>query len=163
MRRNKLIASAFVLALMGAGGAMAGEPTTGEKIGQGVDEAGQAVGKVANEGANELDQAVAPDADFTAAELAAAVPLSSIDHPAEELRDAAVKNTAGEALGEVDSVVLNTDGSPQAVNVEVGGFLGVGERVVPLKATQMVYLEQRDILVTTASKAEVESLPAVPQ
>jgi hypothetical protein len=160
---NKLIVSVFALALASATGAVAAEKSAGDQIEQGVTDVGREVGRAANEGANEIDQAVAPTADFTAAELAAAVPLASVAKPAQQLRDAAVKNTRGEALGEVDSVVLNTDGTPQAVNVEVGGFLGVGERVVPLKATQLVYLEQRDILVTTIGKAEVEALPAVPQ
>lgn len=163
MTASKLIISAFALALATASGAVAAEKSTVDQIGQGATDAGKAVGKVANEGANELDQAVAPEGGFTPAELAAAVPLSSVPAPAQTLRDAAVRNTKGEALGEVDSVVLDTTGKPQAVNVEVGGFLGVGERVVPLKAAQLVYLEQRDILVTTAGKAEVESLPAVPQ
>ena len=163
MTMNKLIASAFALALTSATGAVAAEKSAGDQIEQGVTDVGREVGRVANEGANEVDQAIVPNAAFTTAELAAAVPLDSISKPAEQLRDAAVKNTKGEALGEVDSVVLNTDGTPKAVNVEVGGFLGVGERVVPLKATQLVYLEKRDILVTTIGKAEVEALPAVPQ
>jgi sporulation protein YlmC with PRC-barrel domain len=42
----------------------------------------------------------------------------------------AVKNNAGETIGDINDVLLSKDGQARAVVIGVGGFLGVGEREV---------------------------------
>ena len=69
----------------------------------------------------------------------------------------------GEAVGEVRSVTMASNGKATAVNVEVGGFLNVGERVVAIGADRLTYLKDRKILVVALSKAEIEKMPAVAQ
>jgi sporulation protein YlmC with PRC-barrel domain len=41
-----------------------------------------------------------------------------------------VRNAAGESIGDINDVVLGSDGQVRAVIVGVGGFLGLGEREV---------------------------------
>lgn len=50
-----------------------------------------------------------------------------------------VRNAAGESIGDINDVVLGTDGQVRAVILGVGGFLGLGERevAVTMKALQL--------------------------
>lgn len=109
---------------------------------------------------NEIDQATGAQATFTEEELASAQKIGDVADPGTTLANAAVKTKAGEAVGEVRSVVVGKDGKADQVVVEVGGFLNVGERAVALKANQFTYLPSRNILVTEVNKADLEKLPA---
>lgn len=115
----------------------------------------------AAEAANEVEQAAAPNAEITPADMASGISATTVLNPQATLATAAVKSPAGEAIGEVRSVAVGSDGKATAVNVEVGGFLNVGERVVAIKADKFTYLKDRNILVATLSKTEVEKLPPV--
>jgi hypothetical protein len=46
-----------------------------------------------------------------------------------------------------------------AINVEVGGFLGIDERVVRIDADRFTYLPDRNVLVASVTKEEVAALP----
>lgn len=109
---------------------------------------------------NEIDQATGTTATFTEQELASAQKVKDVADPGTTLATAAVKTKAGEPVGEVRSVVVGKDGKAEAVVVEVGGFLNVGERAVSMKASKFTYLPSRNILVTEVTKAELEKLPA---
>jgi hypothetical protein len=115
--------------------------------------------RAASEAVNEMDQAVAPSEDFTSEELAAGVSATSVDAPATTFSTAAVKTTAGESLGEVQSVDVGADNEAVAINVEVGGFLGIDEKVVTIDADRFTYLPDRNVLVASITKEEVASLP----
>src|SRR3954466_4077955 len=43
-----------------------------------------------------------------------------------------IKNPQNETIGEIESVYINADGKIDSVIVGVGGFLGMGERLVRL-------------------------------
>ena len=49
---------------------------------------------------------------------------------ASKLIGSSVRNKAGETIGDINDVVLSTDGKVDAVVLGVGGFLGIGERQV---------------------------------
>jgi hypothetical protein len=115
--------------------------------------------RAASETVNELDQAIAPSERITAEELAAGVPASSVEAPATTFSTAAVKTTEGESLGEVQSVDLGTGDEATAINVEVGGFLGIDERTVKIDADKFVYLPDRNVLIAAITKEEVAALP----
>lgn len=117
--------------------------------------------RAATEAANELEQAAAPNADITPAELASGVNGEDVANPEATLSTAAVKTSSGQALGEVRSVVVGADGKADAVIVEVGGFLNVGERAVSIEANKFTYLKDRNILVASVAKSDVENMPAV--
>jgi hypothetical protein len=108
---------------------------------------------------NELDQAITPSETFTAEELAAGVSATTVDAPASTFSTAAVKTTGGESLGEVQSVDVGPDNEAAAINVEVGGFLGVDEKIVKIDADKFTYLPDRNVLVAEVTKEEVAALP----
>jgi cytoskeletal protein RodZ len=124
-------------------------------------EAPNAAERAASEAANEVEQAAAPNAQITPAELASGVNGEDVANPEATLSTAAVKTSSGQALGEVRSVVVGPDGKADAVIVEVGGFLNVGERAVSIEANKFTYLKDRNILVASVAKTDVENMPAV--
>jgi sporulation protein YlmC with PRC-barrel domain len=67
-----------------------------------------------------------------------------------------------ERIGEVNDVVLASNGAAEAVVVGVGGFLGMGEKDVALEFERLNWVERDGDrrLTTTASKSEFESAPA---
>jgi hypothetical protein len=115
--------------------------------------------RTAAEAANEVDQAAGPTASITPAELAAGFSAEEVPNPQTTLSTAAVKTSSGEALGEVRSVTVGPDGKADAVVVEVGGFLNVGEHPVAIEAKKFTYLKDRNILVAAVSKSDVEKMP----
>jgi len=117
--------------------------------------------QAASEAANEVEQAAAPNSEITPAELASGINGEDIPNPEATLSTAAVKTSSGQALGEVRSVVVGSDGKADAVVVEVGGFLNVGERAVSIDANKFTYLKDRNILVAAVAKSDVEAMPAV--
>lgn len=63
----------------------------------------------------------------------------------------------GEDLGEVENVLVDATGTPVAVSVEVGGFLGVGDddRIIPMD--RLTYQDGNYLI--TITREEVETLP----
>ena len=55
----------------------------------------------------------------------------------DDLEDMDLKSAAGDDIGEVEEVLTDGTGQPVAVAVEVGGFLGIGEREVVLPLDQL--------------------------
>ncbi len=121
-----------------------------------------AVERTAAEAANEVEQAAAPGAIITPSELAAGLNAKDVPNPETSLATASVKTSSGETLGEVRSVVVGPDGKAEAVIVEVGGFLNVGERGVSIQSKKLTYLKDRNILVAALAKSDIEKMPAVP-
>jgi sporulation protein YlmC with PRC-barrel domain len=74
-----------------------------------------------------------------------------------ELGDMHVVNPAGEKVGEVEEVLMDTSGNVVAVVVEAGGFLGIGDHDVIVQLDQLRLENKR--LVTTLTKEQVEALP----
>ena len=108
---------------------------------------------------NEIDQAVGPNRPITARELRSGVGLDTINNPAQALATAQIKNKQGQAIGTVSSVDVAPDGKAEAIHVDVGGFLGLGEHRVAIRAGHFIYLKSRDLLVTTMTKNEMKALP----
>lgn len=121
-----------------------------------------AVERTAAEAGNEIEQVAAPDAQITPNEMAAGINAEDVPNPAATLSTASVKTSSGQAVGEVRSVVVGSDGKADAVIVEVGGFLNVGERAVSIDAKTFTYLKDRNILVGALTKADVEKMPTTP-
>jgi sporulation protein YlmC with PRC-barrel domain len=69
-----------------------------------------------------------------------------------------------ESIGEISDLVLQKEGETRAALIDVGGFLGVGEKTVgiPFDRLQISKAEDGSEQVTVAmSKEELEQLPAV--
>ncbi|MTH62600.1 PRC-barrel domain-containing protein [Paracoccus litorisediminis] len=68
-------------------------------------------------------------------------------------------------VGEISDLVLNKDGQLKAVLVDVGGFLGMGEKSVAVAMDQLRVIRDGDsendyFIVFTANKAALEAAPA---
>lgn len=119
------------------------------------------VGQDATKAVNEVDRASGLKTPVTSAEMKSAVSLSKVEQPTQTLAAAEIKNRRGEAIGQVHKVEVGSDGSVQAIDADVGGFLGVGERVVAISPDHFRYLKDRNLLVTHMTKSEIQNLQPV--
>ncbi|MEJ0013397.1 MAG: PRC-barrel domain-containing protein [Bauldia sp.] len=82
---------------------------------------------------------------------------------ASELVGATVYSPAGENLGDVNDIVLASDGSPYALVVGVGGFLGLGEKNVAVSyaaITPSIDADGKLRLTFDTTKEELDAAPA---
>jgi len=101
------------------------------------------------------DQPTSPGERTTALNVAAGIPAS-------ELVGAAVVNPQGESIGEVNEIMLGDNGMAEGLVLDVGGFLGVGERRVLVNWTDLTIQRTENGAMTVATvldKARLESLP----
>ena len=68
-------------------------------------------------------------------------------------------------IGEISDLVLSQDGQVKAVLVDIGGFLGLGERSVAVSMDQLRVIRDGDseneyFIVFTADRAALENAPA---
>lgn len=77
----------------------------------------------------------------------------------ETLVGKAIVNAAGDKIGEVESVVIDKDGSVAYVIAGVGGFLGVGERDVALDWDDLTITGQGDRVTADMTKEQLEAMP----
>jgi hypothetical protein len=82
---------------------------------------------------------------------------------ASKLIGTSVKNAAGERIGDINEVIIGSDGKVAAVVIGVGGFLGIGEREVAVRydALQLSHGSDRSTSATMA--ATKESLKTAPE
>ncbi|MGE5146794.1 MAG: PRC-barrel domain-containing protein [Candidatus Eiseniibacteriota bacterium] len=70
-----------------------------------------------------------------------------------------VKNTKGETLGSVDDLVVSRDDKVVYAIVSVGGFLGVGDKLVAVRYDQLKR-DGKDTFVYNATKEDLKARPA---
>ncbi len=75
----------------------------------------------------------------------------------EELESMRLFGANGEAIGDIEDVLGDANGMPAAVTVEVGGFLGMGEREVILQLDAIAVAGLR--LTLDATREQIEALP----
>jgi hypothetical protein len=114
--------------------------------------------KSASRTSTKVDEAAGKKKSISAKEMAKAVPLLQVTHPPRTLRTAEIKNQAGEPVGNVRSVEIAKNGTARAVHADVGGFLGMAEKKVTIPAERLMYLKDRNLLVTGLSRAEFSRL-----
>ena len=74
-----------------------------------------------------------------------------------ELDGVAVHGPDGERIGELDDVLQKRGSEVMAVSLDVGGFLGIGEKEVLIPVDDLT--ASADGIVIDMTKAELESLP----
>ena len=81
---------------------------------------------------------------------------------ASKLIGTAVRNPAGETIGDINEILLDKSGKVAAVVVGVGGFLGMGEREVAL-AFESIRMTRdkdgKDVLTVNATKDTLKTAP----
>ena len=82
---------------------------------------------------------------------------------AEELIGTTVYGANDENIGEISDIVLSQDGKVDAVVIDVGGFLGMGEKPVAVGFDKLAFMADKDgkkYLYTTFTKEQLEAQPA---
>ncbi|HHZ08686.1 MAG TPA: PRC-barrel domain containing protein [Rhizobiales bacterium] len=89
--------------------------------------------------------------------------LNTADIRAEELIGTTVYGAGDENVGEIGDVILTQDGKVDAVIIDVGGFLGVGEKEVAVGMDNLTFLTDEDgnkYLYTTFTRQQLEAQAA---
>lgn len=105
---------------------------------------------------------MAPRADATPGQIRYFSTYSN-EMRASKLIGTAVRNPAGETIGDINEILLDKSGKVAAVVVGVGGFLGMGEREVALafESIQMTRdKDGKDVLTVNATKDTLKTAPA---
>jgi len=89
------------------------------------------------------------------------VSLDKVSNPEGRLAHASVQDKNGINVGTVRKVFVDANRNPTALQVDVGGFLGMGTKVVAIKAADLRYEQDRNVLTTTLRKPEIEALPEI--
>ena len=82
---------------------------------------------------------------------------------AEELVGTTVYGANDENVGEIGDIVLTTDGKPDSVIIDVGGFLGIGEKEVAVGFDKLAFMTDKDghkYLYTAFTKEQLDAQPA---
>ena len=90
-----------------------------------------------------------------------AVPMEEIR--AEELIGTTVSGANEENIGEIGDVILTQDGQIDSYIVDVGGFLGMGEKEVAVGSDNLTFMADQNgttYLYTSFSKEQLEAAPA---
>ena len=74
----------------------------------------------------------------------------------DQIEDMDVYTSDGEEIGDVEEVLGTSQGEATALALEVGGFLGIGEREVIVPIDQLTMQEDRIVLDMT--KEQIEAL-----
>lgn len=81
---------------------------------------------------------------------------------AQKLMGTAVYDTSDKKVGSVGDVIVSRNGSVEAVIVDVGGFLGIGEKPVSLRLSDLKVANngERDVRLTTSmNRSALEGMP----
>ena len=76
---------------------------------------------------------------------------------------AAVQNASGETVGDIHDLVLDRSGHISTVVLGVGGFLGMGEKVVAIPFSDLTFSTGKDgarTIIVPLNKASLEQAPA---
>ncbi len=82
---------------------------------------------------------------------------------ASNLIGAAVLNNANESIGDINDMLLSKTGNVASVVVGVGGFLGIGEKLVALPFDELSFMRDNQGAVVIVSKVTKETLQAMPE
>jgi sporulation protein YlmC with PRC-barrel domain len=89
--------------------------------------------------------------DTTAETQTAAIPLSDVENPEQTLVRKQVRDTKGQAIGEVQSVALNADGTVQMVTVKTA------TNTVAMEASDLKFAQADSTVISEKSKEEIEA------
>jgi len=82
----------------------------------------------------------------------------STGYRASKVLGASVVNEAGDTVGKIDEIIVGSDGKAPFVVLSVGGFLGVGDKLVVLPYEQM-RTDGKKIMLPGATKDSLKALP----
>lgn len=77
-----------------------------------------------------------------------------------ELIGSTVYNANDEAVGDIDNLIISMDGTVQGVVIGVGGFLGLGERMIAVELSSLEVMQDENgdpRMMTSATRADMEA------
>ena len=86
--------------------------------------------------------------------------VATTGYRASELLGSTIYNDKGDSIGTLDDLIVGSDASISIAVVSVGGFLGVGARMVAVPASLFETNNTGQTVLPGASKEQLESLPA---
>lgn len=106
----------------------------------------------------------APDATTTAAiDRSTLTEIPAAEIRSEELVGTTVYGASDANVGEIGDVILTTDGQIDAVIIDVGGFLGIGEKEVAVGMDNLAFMQDADgngYLYTNFTQEQLEAQAA---
>lgn len=78
----------------------------------------------------------------------------------EEILGMSVVNAADEEIGEINDLIVSKDGTVAGVVISVGGFLGIGDKLVGVAWSQVSVEPEAKVAYADMSKAQLENAPA---
>ncbi|MBO0661764.1 PRC-barrel domain-containing protein [Jiella sp. MQZ9-1] len=120
--------------------------------------AGSAVAQDAQSKGQAVDQSAAAASGVLAPISKDDAPVPQLNLMVEQVDDMTIVGPNGEKVGEVEHVLGDANGNAKAITVEVGGFLGIGEKTVILMLSDVALDMGR--VKTALTKDEIEKLPA---
>jgi sporulation protein YlmC with PRC-barrel domain len=109
------------------------------------------------------DAATADDTKTAAIDKATLKELPAADLRAEELMGTTVYGADDANIGEIGDILMSADGKIDAYVIDVGGFLGMGEKKVAVGSDNLAFMVDADgkkYLYTTFTKEQLEGQPA---
>ena len=71
-----------------------------------------------------------------------------------------IRNKQNQKLGEIKDLVMDMpSGKVSYAVLSVGGFLGIGEKLIAIPPTSFQYSDARDYLIVDADKAKIQAAP----
>jgi hypothetical protein len=89
------------------------------------------------------------------------VTLDKVSNPEGRLANASVQDKNGAKVGTVRKVFVDASRNPTALQVDAGGFLGIGSKLVSIRAADLRYEQDRNMMTTTLRKPQIEALPEI--
>jgi sporulation protein YlmC with PRC-barrel domain len=80
---------------------------------------------------------------------------------AENIMDMEVRTTAGEEIGEIEDVIFSRKGKVKEFVIDVGGFLGIGEKRVVVSTKELRYDSDKSYAVYQGTRGELEDKPEI--
>lgn len=109
------------------------------------------------------DAATADDTKTAAIDKSTLKELPAADLRAEELMGTTVYGADDSNIGEIGDILMTADGKIDAYVIDVGGFLGVGEKKVAVGSDNLAFMadaEGKKYLYTTFTKEQLDAQPA---
>ena len=69
-----------------------------------------------------------------------------------------VRNTTNDSIGKVDDIIISSDGKAPYAILSVGGFLGMGSRLIAVPYESLRLVENK-VVLPGATKEELKGLP----
>jgi hypothetical protein len=87
------------------------------------------------------------------------MPIARLGATVQEVEDMDVVGPDGAEIGEVEEILVDASGMVVALTVEVGGFLGIGESEAVVMIDQLGLAADRNSLVASLTREQIELLP----